>query len=854
MASGSLGSLYVSLTANIAEFVRDMGKAAHEAEINMRKIRRELSDVAEGLVQMGLIATTSFAVVTKLAINHAEEMRKMSESTGIGVEALSELAYAARLSNVDSQALGVALGRLSKGILEAASDTGEARAAFTALGLSVKDNSGNMKNANVVFREIADKFAGMQDGAGKAGLAMAIFGRGGAALIPVLNQGSAGLAELGAEAKALGITLTDEASRAAEVFNDNLTKIKNSAEALSLSIAGPLIEKINQLTNQFIEARKQGMSFWDSLSIASAAETEGQRIFRLRQELEALEKLALEFATPTVGNAISNALFGHLDQVQRGIEEKKKEIAFLETLQASTHPFVELQKGKTAAPTLVDPEAAKKAGSALLDFQRSLAMGAVKIYKQSLDQKQALLDFAYADNRISDATYYADKLAIEKSSYEETKKVLEQVAREQEAAAGKEKKYSAEQFNADKKAAETRSQIQEATQNYNKVVSATFENASLAARAYQRSIEGVSIEILRMQGQTAAAAAQQFELAHRDFRKKAEAQNDPAAINELNTLQGLIAAQELFNEERAKLARINADVAAKESLIQKAVRDRQMTQGDGLREIQKLRAESLPDQEAVIDMLNRTAESSGNANLRLQAQLVTTDMVLGSVNQMGQAEAQSLMTIAELEAASYEQRLMNLRDYLATAAIDRETAMGIRVRFEEEHEANLGSFSAQAAVDRAKFQTMTAKDQAKDMIGIVTNLTSTLAAKNRAWFELNKVASIANAIIYTYEGANKALSMGPWGIPLAAVIVAAGLANVAKIASTTFGSGAPSTPNVPGATPVTQAGSVSNASGGSSNQTTIINLHGDQFSRKQVRDLLDQINENSKDGGRLVFA
>jgi hypothetical protein len=74
-----------------------------------------------------------------------------------------------------------------------------------------------------------------------------------------------------------------------------------------------------------------------------------------------------------------------------------------------------------------------------------------------------------------------------------------------------------------------------------------------------------------------------------------------------------------------------------------------------------------------------------------------------------------------------------------------------------------------------------------------TNAAQTMASiggrENRKYFEIAKIGSIAQATINTYEGATKALSQGGiWGYALAAAVIAAGLAQVAKIQSTQYGS------------------------------------------------------------------
>jgi len=65
-------------------------------------------------------------------------------------------------------------------------------------------------------------------------------------------------------------------------------------------------------------------------------------------------------------------------------------------------------------------------------------------------------------------------------------------------------------------------------------------------------------------------------------------------------------------------------------------------------------------------------------------------------------------------------------------------------------------------------------------------------AHARKWFMLWKTAAIAESIVNTYKGATGALAVPPppLGMALAAAITAAGMANVARIASTDFGSSA----------------------------------------------------------------
>lgn len=150
------------------------------------------------------------------------------------------------------------------------------------------------------------------------------------------------------------------------------------------------------------------------------------------------------------------------------------------------------------------------------------------------------------------------------------------------------------------------------------------------------------------------------------------------------------------------------------------------------------------------------------------------------------------------------------------------------------------------------------------------NMTSQAAQSNKTMFEINKAAAIANALLNTREAVTSAYKVGarfggpPLGAAFAGVALAAQMANVRAIASQSFGGGGSADAGGGGsasvgggdgggsagasssaAAPVAQGGSVMIALQGNDNT---------QYSKKQVRDLIRQINEAVGDGARLAVA
>ncbi len=269
----SLGSLVVTLAANSAAFISDLTNAAGAAEKSFGKIEAsgERMGLALGRTIAKIVGVGGLPTMVQLSINAADEMLRMSQAMGISVESLSTLSHQAKLADVDMTTLATAVGRLNRNVEEASHGTGDAARAFKALGISVTDSGGNLKNADQIMGEVADKFAVMEDGAGKAALGSMIFGKGFAPLIPLLNEGAAGLEKAKEESIAFGLVLSGDTARAADQFNDNITRLKAITEGFATHLMRELVPALNLLIDPLIESAKHTSALGDSAAKTSDA-------------------------------------------------------------------------------------------------------------------------------------------------------------------------------------------------------------------------------------------------------------------------------------------------------------------------------------------------------------------------------------------------------------------------------------------------------------------------------------------------------------------------------------------------------------------------------------------------------
>ncbi len=230
----------------------------------------------------GALSVGAFVAAGKAAINYADNIGKMAQKIGMTTEELSKLNYAAKLSDVSLGELQMGLQQLSKN-MEAGAD------GLAALGISATDSSGNLRSTNEVMLEVAEAFAGMEDGAGKTAIAMNIFGRAGANLIPLLNSGRKGLADMAGEAQSLGVVISQDAAKAAERFNDNMTRLQSALDGLMNETLAPLIPQLADFAEKILEVIKAGSPFRQFVQdTAEWLDEWGPSLANTRREIESI--------------------------------------------------------------------------------------------------------------------------------------------------------------------------------------------------------------------------------------------------------------------------------------------------------------------------------------------------------------------------------------------------------------------------------------------------------------------------------------------------------------------------------------------------------------------------------------
>tara|TARA_R100001463_G_scaffold1664_3_gene7297 strand:- start:75 stop:1733 length:1659 start_codon:yes stop_codon:yes gene_type:complete len=245
--------------------IKKMGNSMQGLQGRLKNVRMAALSVNTAFKAMAVIlAAGAFSRVVTGAINQADAFGKLSRQTGIAADTLQSYVNAGKLAGVEQGTIEKGLRRLAQSMREANQGVATYEDAYKALGVTVRDSGGNLKDSEVVLGQLADRFKEMPNGATKAALAMEIFGRSGAQLIPMLNEGGDALERWNYE--------TSEGFEAnAEYFNDQLTMLGFGFDGFRKQLADELLPALNSIVEAFqdlFDSKNDWNGLFEAISIS----------------------------------------------------------------------------------------------------------------------------------------------------------------------------------------------------------------------------------------------------------------------------------------------------------------------------------------------------------------------------------------------------------------------------------------------------------------------------------------------------------------------------------------------------------------------------------------------------------
>lgn len=323
----ALAVLSVDLVAKMAKFEADLGQAARASEKSAQRMASAIGSVQSAVAALGVgIGVVGFTHMIKGVLESEDALSKMSQKLGISVEGLAGLEHAADLAGVNVESMQKGIKSLSAQMFDAASGLAESKRNFTALGIEIYDTNGALKSSDAVLVEVADKFAKMKDGTAKAALAVKLFGKAGLDMIPMLNGGSAALAELVKEGQRLN-PVTAESARLAEEFNDNMRRLSKTSGILGINLVNEALPAITQISVAMAEAAKESgvlKAAWVALGGLGAVLYTDEFLAPIVKAKKEIESLQIQLAKMEGANALGRLFYG--PDIDKQIAETKAKL------------------------------------------------------------------------------------------------------------------------------------------------------------------------------------------------------------------------------------------------------------------------------------------------------------------------------------------------------------------------------------------------------------------------------------------------------------------------------------------------------------------------------------------------
>ena len=290
-----------------------------------KSVRSSLKGIGSASVQMakGVATATAAATAAIGAMGYAlskqvqkvDDLAKTAQKLGTTVSTLQELQYAADISGVSANTLNMAMQRLTRRVSEASMGFGEAKGALKELGLNAAEL--NKLPLDKKMEVLADAFEGVASDGDKVRLAMKLFDSEGVALVNTLNLGSEGLKEMSAEAKSLGLSISEIDAKRFEEMNDSITRIKTAASAAGTTFTTELLPLIEGIFTGFADAG-YGATNFQKAAVSAAHNTMKAFSFfadvlhNLKIAFTVLKAIALS-AADVIVNVLNDAMKGFID-------------------------------------------------------------------------------------------------------------------------------------------------------------------------------------------------------------------------------------------------------------------------------------------------------------------------------------------------------------------------------------------------------------------------------------------------------------------------------------------------------------------------------------------------------------
>lgn len=268
-------------------------KARKKRETEERKAeemrKKRMESAQDAFVTFAAVTGAALAALTVSSVRAVRDQQRLADGLGETLQTVQELDYTFRALGADENDLADALSTIADRAEDAKGGMQSFIDDFKLIGIAVDDLRG--KSPAELFDLLIEKSGQTTDANKRVTASVRLFGDDlGRRLIPLMAEGSTGLARFRAQARDLGVVMTDDVGKAALDAAYGLDRLQTRVGAIVRSLGLRLIPTTQAFTregNRLLDIAQPLISgFFDGLSgavnrTAAAMETPAGRIIAL---------------------------------------------------------------------------------------------------------------------------------------------------------------------------------------------------------------------------------------------------------------------------------------------------------------------------------------------------------------------------------------------------------------------------------------------------------------------------------------------------------------------------------------------------------------------------------------------
>ena len=247
---GSKGFEKFAATTKLA--FGDVESAAKSAQL---VVAGAVAGIGTAAVAGAGLLVSALADATTHLIDLGGTLTDLSLKTGTSIEFLQKVGFAAAQNGSSMEQAAASVTIMQRNLVGAGEAGSEGAQAFARLGLSVSDLKA--MRPEEAFVQVGEAIKNIKNPTEQAAAAMAVFGRAGAEMLPMLKSG---LADAMAQAEELGFVMSSQTAAAADALGDAVDALGMTWEGLKNNVASVIVQ--NASLHAFIEEGTTQLGRW----------------------------------------------------------------------------------------------------------------------------------------------------------------------------------------------------------------------------------------------------------------------------------------------------------------------------------------------------------------------------------------------------------------------------------------------------------------------------------------------------------------------------------------------------------------------------------------------------------------